>query len=479
MDPAQIIASVNKENLELQKANDRLVDEIEELRKLRDDGLYRFNTAFQAQTYDLLAAMSFIDNLRDENCFLQSYLAHTESQSEQALWASHQTAKFFERALVEDITKLHQEAENLSPEACALHQAVLKKIEAGRGSEKQTRQKIAEIESNIILKEIQHNDLKYELNKNKGYLKEVKESTTAMIQARDDLNSKLARANDALRAKAGKRSHADRKEQTRLKEELANAEASLRDHKYRLKELEGAIASEEKLQVEVQLALAEAESARLAIDYYKSSDNRNSKTITSLKNEVEALKLAKKNSDSSQKIKDQEAEIESLHTLVERLREELKTMERLFNDSMKKTTEQARIAEEALREVKMHKGQALAMAQSLPDGLSKRKWKLALQILDGCWHSLKDLDSQRKAERAVAWIKGFLSEQHESMVNYMEEVRNNGEKIREMIENMLKQIPKKVTPDTTTKLMEYVRALREDVEKRSIGETERPVTLPS
>lgn len=476
MDPAQIIASVNKENLELQNSNARLVDEIEELRMQRDDGLYRFSAAFQAQTYELFVARSSIDNLRAENGFLQNYLAHTERQSQQALSASQQTAKFFERALAEDSTRLNQEAENLSPEAYALHQAFLKKLEASRESEEQTRQKIAKIESNIMLKEIQHNDLKYELKKSKGHLKEVKKSTTAMIKARDDLNTKLVRANDALRAQAGKRSYANRKKQALLQEDLKNTERSLRDHRVRLKKLEGAVDREEKLEEEAKLALIKAEEARLSSDFYKKSDDRNTKVITSLQNEVKALKLAEKSSDSLQKIKELEAEVESHKTLVGRKQKEVEKMERLFNESMEKTKEQARIAEEAKREVGMHKGQALAMAQSLPNGLSKRKWELALRILDGCWNSLKDLDNKSKAEGAFAWIKGFLSEQNETMVNYMDEVRSNGEQIREMIENVLEQIPKKVTPDTTKKLLDHVRALREDVTKRSIEETVTPVT---
>jgi chromosome segregation ATPase len=142
--------------------------------------------------------------------FQQSCIAHVEQQSEQGMLACQQTVEFFRRENAAERWSSHQwsqEAVDLSTRARNLQKAVLTKIEGSQPSDEQTRRlmrRITKIESNILFKEIQNNDLKHALQEKRNRLEELRSTTTAMITARDDLNRKLTTANDKLRSKAGR-----------------------------------------------------------------------------------------------------------------------------------------------------------------------------------------------------------------------------------------------------------------------------------
>lgn len=64
------------------------------------------------------------------------------------------------------------------------------------------------IESTILSREIENNNLKQTLENNQARLKKICITSSQIIETRNDLNRKLAETNIVLRSKAGKNAHA-------------------------------------------------------------------------------------------------------------------------------------------------------------------------------------------------------------------------------------------------------------------------------
>lgn len=259
MEPAEIIASVNRENTELQNQNHRLrskvqeiQDQISQARTLNN----MFQHTFQAQAFEICTVTETINNLHHHIYFLQSYIAYVEHQSDQAMLACRQTTEYYEREIAAGRWSGHQwsqEAANLSSSARNLHHSAFANFEASNTSDEQKKdliQKIMEIESTVLLKEIQKNNLKHALEDNKARLKKVCITSSKMIEARDELNRKLAETNVVLRSKTGKNAHAlskARKEKESLQRKIQDAEGELQKCRETEEQLNKAIKREVQL----------------------------------------------------------------------------------------------------------------------------------------------------------------------------------------------------------------------------------------
>ncbi|KAH5618564.1 hypothetical protein HBI23_246760 [Parastagonospora nodorum] len=156
MEPAEIIASVNHENAELQAKVHKMEQQLSDLHNLNNAS----KAMFHGQNFEMYTAFETINSLHQHIHFLQSYIAHVEQQSEHGMLACQTTAKFFEHELAAErwsSRQWYKEAASLSSGIKDLQNTVLTKIESSQPTEEQTRQlmeKITEIESNILQKEI-------------------------------------------------------------------------------------------------------------------------------------------------------------------------------------------------------------------------------------------------------------------------------------------------------------------------------------
>ncbi|KAF1346345.1 hypothetical protein EJ07DRAFT_185716 [Lizonia empirigonia] len=452
MEPADIIASVNRENAEL-----------------------------QAKAFEIYKATESINGLHQHIHFLQSYIAHIENQSKQGMLACQQTAKFFERENAAELWSNHQwsqEAANLSTATTDLQKAVLTKIEKSQPSDKQTQQlmdKITDIESNILFKEIQNNDLKHTLREKKDRPKEVQIATTAMIAARDDLNRKLNAANKTLQSKVGSKARTlnrVKNEKDHLEKELANAEAVLAGQEETKVQLQEVIRREERLQIKYQAALAEAENLRLSTDFYRREDSNQVKVITSLQREVAALQNAERQSGYTKIMNEQKAEIAQLVSNQARLEGELRRNKHIVDQSLTKMVEQVCLTNEAKKEAARNRGHALGIAHSLLDSLAQTKMDFAKNVVDTVYAMLKSLDSEQKAKEAIAQIEGYLVRQDSVICSFAANVASNGGEVQNLITDLLKKTPKQPMPKEIKEFISYVRGLQVTLER---GLTHPPV----
>ncbi|KAK7177712.1 hypothetical protein PSPO01_16241 [Paraphaeosphaeria sporulosa] len=379
--------------------------------------------------------------------------------------ASRQTTEFFEGQLTATGTWT-TEASRLSLETRDLNKKVLTMIEAKRMSEECTRKlvdKITENESNISLKQTENNQLQHELDKNRERLHRHKETTSALIKARDDLNWMLARSNGSLRAKAGKA----KKTAGNLARELREAEAALQTHNAKEMELSHLIQRQETLQSQHEKELAEL---RSITEFYRSEDKIQGKTITSLKSQVKVLKASERNSEFAKKISDQQVEIAQLRMQQEKSEREIGRLKKLFSDSMRRCMVDSKLAKEAKLELATWRGHSLAITKSLLDSLSKSKWELTLKIMRTCYSELEGMDHAKKAESSLAAVRGYLSQQRETIDNFTKEVSSNGYKVLQLILEMENHLPLRVDPGPTREFVVYVRDLKDILEEQEASE---------
>lgn len=461
MDPPKIIAAVNKKNSHLEEENNQLHIEINDLRCQIQCTQNAFQMAFHDQGLQLWGAQQYIT-------YLQSYIAYFQNQSEHAMEASRQTTEFFEGQLTATGTWTNPEASRLSSETRDLNQKVLTMIEAKRESEECTRKlvdKIAENELNISLKQTENNQLHHKLETNRKQLHQHQETTSALIKARDDLNRMLGRSNDSLRAKAGKA----KKTAANLGRELREAEAALKIHNAKEMKLSHLIKQQEILQSQYEKELIEL---RSTTEFYRSQDETQGKTITSLRSYVKALEASKRNSVSAKKISDQDVEITQLRMQQEKSELELSRLNRLFSDSIAKCKANSKLTKEVKLELATLRGQSLAMTKLLLDSLSKSKWELALKIVRTCYSKLEGMDNPKKAENGLAAVRGYLSQQRETIDTFTKEVNLNGLKVLQLILDMEEQLPLRVRPEPTKSFVVYVRDLKGVLEKEEASERE-------
>jgi hypothetical protein len=465
MEPAEIIASVNRENAGLQAKLRMVEQQLFDLHNLNN----AFKALFQSQTFEIYTATETINSLHQHIHFLQSYIAHVEQKSEQGMLACQNTAEFFQRELAAErwsSRQWYEEAASLSSGIKDLQNTALTKIQSSQPTEEQTRQlieKITEIESNVLLKKTQNNDLKNALRGKKNRLERLQTTTTAMIDARDDLNRKLIAANDTLRSNAGRNArtlNTVKREQGRLKKELANAEKDLAKYEETRVQLHRIIESEEKLQCEYQTALAKAEDQRLSTDFYKREDSNQVKVILSLQRKVATLQDAEQKSGYTKIIDDQKAEIAQLISSQAQLEGKLQKSERIAEQSLARMVEQVSLAKEARKEAAISKGHALGTASSLLASLSNTKTVFAKNVVDAVFALLKDLDSQQKARDAIAQVKGYLSRQGNVVYDFAESVASNGGEVQDVINDLQQRLPRKPIPEDLTGYISYVSGLQ-------------------
>lgn len=141
MEPAQIIESVNRENTELQNQNLQPLDKLQETRdqlskaRMLND-TYQYEV--QAQGFQIYVANETIANLNHHICFLQSYIACVERQSEQAMRACRDATEYCEREIAAGRWSGHewsQEAANLSSSARNLHHSAFANFKASNTSD--------------------------------------------------------------------------------------------------------------------------------------------------------------------------------------------------------------------------------------------------------------------------------------------------------------------------------------------------------
>jgi hypothetical protein len=341
----------------------------------------------------------------------------------------------------------------------------LTKIEGRQSSEEQTRQllkKIAKIESNILLKEVQNNELKHILQKKKDQLEKAKITTAALVTARDDLNRTLITTNARLRSKVGKNTRTLGKvqnEKTGLEKKLADAEASLHEHRETEAQLHEAIEKEEKLQNECQVALAESESLRQTTEFYMREDSTQVKTISSLQREVAILQDAERKSGYGRTINDLKMEIARLISNQVQLKDELQKKDLIVTKSLTKMVEQAKIAGDKKKEAAVTKGHALGMTRALLDSLSQTKTNLAIDVAETVFAMLKDINSKEKSIEAMEKIKGYLARQGNEIFTFAQSVASNGAEVQDLIKDLQRKMPMQGTPKEVDYFIAYVHGL--------------------
>ncbi|KAF9728632.1 hypothetical protein PMIN01_13460 [Paraphaeosphaeria minitans] len=360
MEPAQIIAAVNKQNSALEQQVSQLYGEIEHLQSQ----LQFTNQAFQTQQVDLSCAYEQLFVQREFEMYLHSYIAHLVSRSQGAIHASQQTTEFFESRLATAKTWTSKESPNISQEIAELNQKVLTMIKVKAESEDHTRRLqdiIIENESTISLKQTENNKLQDSLRKNKKRLDQHQRTASALITTRDDLNRKLAHSNDALRTKAGKAKKVTQTLRTKLKE----TEAALETQTEQQADLSMVIEEQETLQIQQEAELMEL---RRVKEFYRLEDMGQAKTITSLKNHVKELEAGQE----AKKISKLESEIMHLKMQQERTELELDKQKKLFSKSMDSAKNLQQRATEAEKEVVTCRGHALSITKTLLDSMQEQ-----------------------------------------------------------------------------------------------------------
>ncbi|EOA85924.1 hypothetical protein ACJQWK_02581 [Exserohilum turcicum] len=476
MEPAEIIASVNRENAELKNQNQRLLGQVQETQ----DQLFEarslnniFQHTFQAQAIEICSATETINNLHHYNYFLQSYIARVEQESEQAKLACRQTTEYYEREIAAGSWSGHQwsqEAANLSSSTRDLHHNALNNFKASNTSDEQKKdliQKIMEIKSTVLLKEIQNNNLKHALEDHRARLKQICIRSSTMIETRNDLNRKLAETNIVLCSKAGKNARAlsmAKREKGGLQKKIKDAEEELQKCRETEKQLNEAIKREMQLQHECQLSLAEAEDLRISNDFYKREDANQTQTISSLKRLVANLQKTERDEGYTKTIAKHEAEIAQLVANQARLRDEIRKQQEITTKALEMMKEQKKIANEATKEVATYKGHALALKHSLLVSLSHTKFEVAIKIVDNVFQELKDINSKEKAKWAIHSIIGYLEQQSKTVEDYTTNVASNSAEVQELIEDLQGQTPKEARPDELDGFIGYVRGLQHRLE---------------
>ncbi|XP_014550963.1 hypothetical protein COCVIDRAFT_42646 [Bipolaris victoriae FI3] len=485
MEPTEIIASVNRENTELQNQNHRLLGKVQEIQAQLSEAHTLnnlFQHTFQAQAFEIYTATETINNLHHYINFLQSYIAHVEHQSEQAMLACRQTTEYYEREIAAGSWSRHQwsqEAANLSSSARDLHHSAFANFKASNTSDEQKKdliQKIMEIESTVLLKEIQKNNLKHALENNRARLKKVCITSSKMIETRDELNRKLAETNVVLRSKAGKSAHAlsvAKKEKESLQRKIEDAEEELQKCRETEEQLNEAIEREVQLQRECQLSLAEAEGLRISNDFYKREDANQTQTISSLKRLVVNLQNTDRNEGFTKTVANHKAEIVQLVANQTRLEDEIRKQKSIVTKSLAKMVEQVEITNEAKKEVATYKGHALATSHSLLVSLSHTKFEVAKEIVDNVFEGLKDIDSKKKATQAIHTINGYLERQLKTVEDYTTNTISSSAEVRELIRDLQNQTPKEAKPDKTEGFIEYVRGLQHSLEAEAAEKTNK------
>ncbi|EUC27711.1 hypothetical protein COCCADRAFT_30864 [Bipolaris zeicola 26-R-13] len=485
MEPAEIIASVNRENTELQNQNDRLLGKIKEIQTQLSEAHTlnnMFQHTFQAQAFEIYTAAETINNLHHHIDFLQSYLAHVEHQSEQAMLACRQTTEYYEREIAAGSWSRHQwsqEAANLSSSARDLHHSAFANFKASNTSDEQKKdliQKIMEIESTILLKEIEKNNLKHTLEDNRARLKKVCITSSKMIETRNELNRKLAETNVMLRSKAGKSAHALRiaeKEKESLQKKIEDAGEELQKCREIEEQLNKAIERELQLQRECQLSLAEVENFRMSNDFYKHEDANQTQAITSLKRLVANLQKTERKEGYTKIIANYKADIGRLVANQTQLEEEIQKQKCIVTKSLAKMMEQVEITKEAKKEAAAYRGHALATTHSLLVSLSHTKFEVAIKIVDNVFERLKDIDSKEKATRAIHTINGYLERQSKTIDDYTANVISSSAEVRELIRDLQNQTPKEAKPHELKDFIAYVRGLQHRLEGGCV-EDEQP-----
>ncbi|EUC40882.1 hypothetical protein COCMIDRAFT_30250 [Bipolaris oryzae ATCC 44560] len=421
MEPAEIIASVNRENTELQNQNHRLLSKIQEIQ----------------------------DQL--------SEAPHVEHQSDQAMLACRQTTEYYEREIAAGSWSGHrwsQEAANLSSSAKDLHHSAFANFKASNISDEQKKdliQKIMEIESTHALED------------NRARLKKVCIISSAIIETRNDLNRKLAETNVMLRSKAGKSAHAlsmARKEKSTLQKKIEDTEEELKKCRETEEQLSKAIKREVQLERECQLSLAEAEGLRISNDFYKREDADQTQTISSLKRLVANLQSTERNEGFTKTIANHKADIERLVANQTRLEDEIRKQQSIATKALEKMKEQIEITKKAKKEVAVYKGHALATTHSLLVSLSRNKFEVATEIVDDVFKRLKDIDSKEKATRAIHSINGYLERQSKTIEDYTANVMSSSAEVQELIGDLQNQTPKEARPDELKGFIGYVRGLQ-------------------
>ncbi|KAI1676400.1 hypothetical protein KJE20_14030 [Pyrenophora tritici-repentis] len=422
MEPAEIIASVNRENTNLQNQNHELLSKIQEIQEQLSEACTLnniFQYTFQAQAFEICTATEKINNLHHYIYFLQSYIAHVEHQSDQAMLACRQTTEYYEREIAAGSWTGHrwsQEATKLSSSAKDLHHSAFANFKASNTSDEQKEdliQKIMEIESTVLLKEIQKNNLKQALEDNRARLKKVCITSSAVIETRNNLNRKLAETNVILRSKAGKSAHAlimAKKEKKGLQKKIEDTEKELQQCRDIEEQLNKAIEREVQLERECQLSLAEAENLRMSNGFYKREDANQTQTITSLKRLVANLQNTERNEGFIKTIANREADIAQLIANQTRLEDEIRKQESIVTKALAKMREQVEITKEAKKEVATYRGHALATAHSLLVSLSHTKFEVAMEIVNEVFQSLKGISSKKRQHKRFTPSMAILND---------------------------------------------------------------------
>ncbi|EMD65807.1 hypothetical protein COCSADRAFT_159419 [Bipolaris sorokiniana ND90Pr] len=464
MKPAQIIASVNQRNTELENQVYQVLSKLQEtqhqLFEARTlNGIYEYQ--LQAQSSQAIMANETIVNLNHYIYCLQSNIAYVQNRLEQEQQAYQQATAFFHhRTAAENWSRVQwrQGAVSLNTGAKSLHQSAVTKTNAGVTNDEPTTElikKIKEMKSSALLKEVQHNELKRAFRSDKERLEKI--------------NHQLVTTNNKLRSEAKNSMRAVRtvqKEKQRL-EKLGNTADMARELKEVEKNLSKTIGEMERLRSEHQAALAKAEEFRLQAEHHKEKDKNSMQVVTKLKKEVRDLQNAERDKGYLADIKSLKAEQEQLILRNAQLEKEIVDKERIATDSLPRTVEQTKIAKEAKKEVAIYKGHAIAQTKLPLEGLSKTSLELSRTIVIGVLRLLKDLNNPDKATPADREIEQYLMEQQQAIVDHASAVQSNVVKVSDVIKAIYDRLLEEMVATNVDDFIQYVRSLYNTLEESS------------
>ncbi|XP_014550447.1 hypothetical protein COCVIDRAFT_115448 [Bipolaris victoriae FI3] len=464
MEPAQIIASVNQRNTELENQVYQVLSKLQEtqyqLFEARTlNGIYEYQ--LQAQSSQTIMANETIVNLNHHIYCLQSNIACVQNRLEQEQQAYQQATAFFHhRTAAENWSRIQwrQGAVSLNTGAKSLHQSAVTKTNAGVTNDEPTTElikKIKEMKSSALLREVQHNELKRAFRSDKERLEEI--------------NHQLVTTNNKLRLEAKNSMRAGRtvqKEKQRL-EKLGNTAHMARELEEVEKQLSKTIGEMERLQSKHQAALAKAEEFRLKAEYHKEKDKSSMQVVTKLKKEVRDLQNAEREKGYLADIKSLKAEQEQLILRNAQLEKEIVGKERIATDSLPRTVEQTKIAKEAKKEVASYKGHAIAQTKLPLESLSKTSLELSRTIVTGVLRLLKDRNNLDKATPADEEIKQYLMEQQQAIVDHASAVQSNLVKVSDVIKAIYNRLLEEIVAINVDDFIQYVHSLYNTLEESS------------
>lgn len=428
MNPDQIIASVNRENKQLQ-------DEVASLRSSNIDLNARVNfykKVAENQAYTIYEANAHTGLLLQQIEVLKGQIAFIERKSTAEATASARSIEFLQQKLhaMEASNQLSSyNAEALSQHTVRLREEVARLHRHSSKTEAEVREywsQIFHLESESLINMVRHQNSKDTLSKMKTNFQDLSDEYHKLVEARDDLNRRLARSNDSLHQvnKRDKRALTAAKSSNReLLDKLEEAEKKLLENDELRDSFREQIANEERLQQEIQQSLDENTSLQRSLDYFRGEDTKQQNAISSLQNQMKKLDSAERAEGFRATIRHKTVEIEKLTEQLGKQEETVKQKERLITELFSKIKANTALVEEKEAHVAGWKGNALAHSLNSLDQIMADRVSIGIDITTIVFKLLKGINSRQKADEAVSAIQAFLAKSEKRM-NYAAKTMN-------------------------------------------------------